>query len=361
MPTLDDLREQAVSQPRSTEAWNRLGYALLSRGGSMSEAQAEEAFNRSLALTADDGAALMGMARVEMARKHGAQAAALLKRVVHLPHESPDLRLNAAQRLCDLLVKSARMGDARDVLRDAASIAGEAGHASPAWLSDLAWRTGAFWWDPVVGRCLLLRRPTAKDAEWLKRSFMDDAFANTVNRAYAAKVRAMPVDRIAAHLDMQSRQSPADLGAQMFLIERHGSGPIGIASFVSIDMASRRAEFIVGFVHDVPHSVVVMELSVLLAEFAFRRACLHKVTAVCYGDNPRLGSLGAVLEKAGFAKEGVQREHVRTLDGRYVDVHLWGALARDVLSNVMLSRSSKRLTTPHSNTMEEPVAREAGI
>lgn len=360
MPILDDLRAQAASQPRSTEAWNRLGYALLSRGGTVPEAEAEEAFNRALSMAADDGAALMGLARVALARKHGDQAIALLKRVVHLSHEVPTLRLHAAHRLCDLLVKGARMDDARDALRDAAMIASTSGEASPAWLGDLTWCTAPFWWAPVVGRCLTLRRPIASDAEWLKRSFMDDVFANTVNRTYAAKVRGMPVDRIAAQLGAQSRQSPAHLGAQLFLIERHGIGPIGIASFVSIDTVSRRAEFIVGFVGDVPHSVVVMELSVLLAEFAFRRAGLHKVTAVCYGDNPRVESLGAVLEKVGFLKEGMQREHVRVADGRYVDVHLWGGLARDLLGNVALCRSSRRLMATHLDS-ETTAPREGRV
>ncbi|HEX5355794.1 MAG TPA: GNAT family N-acetyltransferase [Aquabacterium sp.] len=352
MRILDKLRAQVISQPGNADAWSSLGHALLSQGAG---AEADAAFKRSMALRADNGAALMGMARMAMTRRNDTEAIALLTQVLHLTGETSALRVHAAHRLCDLLIKNCRAGEARDVLRDVVDIADA---IPPVWFEDMCWRAGAFWWEPVVGHRLTLRRPSAEDAAWLKRSFMDDTFASTVNRNYAAKVRGMSVEQIAAQLGMQLGQSPVDLGAQMFLIDRKNAGPIGIASFVSMDLVSRRAEFIIGFVDEVPHGVVVLEASALLAEFAFRRACLHKVSVAFYGDNPRIRLLESVLERVGFIREGVQREHMRVSRERYIDVHLWGGLARDILSNALLNKLSTRLE--RSGTDEMAVMKERG-
>jgi RimJ/RimL family protein N-acetyltransferase len=58
----------------------------------------------------------------------------------------------------------------------------------------------------------------------------------------------------------------------------------------------------------------------LLAEYAFNRLNLHKVTAGCYGNNE--GSTRA-FEKAGFVREGVRKQHF-FCDGARVDLILLG-------------------------------------
>src|SRR6266852_1547707 len=58
----------------------------------------------------------------------------------------------------------------------------------------------------------------------------------------------------------------------------------------------------------------------LLADYAFNRLDLHKLTAGCYGNNE--GSTRA-FEKAGFVREGARKEHFFS-DGGRVDLILLG-------------------------------------
>jgi diamine N-acetyltransferase len=201
---------------------------------------------------------------------------------------------------------------------------------------------GAFWWEPVQGAQLVLRRPQAHDAAWLKACFADDDFASAVNRSYGERIRAASLERVAKELEHQLKTSPVDLGAQMFVIERKSGERLGLASFVMIDSDSRRAEFILGFPGQPPHGMLVFEAGFLLAEFAFRRAQFHKVTASFYGDNPRLKDLEHTVKGLSFLAEGVLRSHTRLPGGKYVDIRLWGALREDVLSNPAMHRYAKR-------------------
>lgn len=63
----------------------------------------------------------------------------------------------------------------------------------------------------------------------------------------------------------------------------------------------------------------------ILSQFAFETLNLHKVTAGCYGVNE--GSRKAFL-KAGFAQEGVRKQH-NYLNGIYTDAVLFGLLESD--------------------------------
>jgi RimJ/RimL family protein N-acetyltransferase len=58
----------------------------------------------------------------------------------------------------------------------------------------------------------------------------------------------------------------------------------------------------------------------LLAEYAFDRLALHKLTAGCYGNNE--GSTRA-FERAGFVREGIRKEHF-FCGGARVDLILLG-------------------------------------
>ena len=60
----------------------------------------------------------------------------------------------------------------------------------------------------------------------------------------------------------------------------------------------------------------------LVTEYAFKTLNLRKVTAGCYANN--VGSEKAFL-KAGFAKEGIRKDHF-FLNGSYVDLVLLGLI-----------------------------------
>ncbi len=59
-----------------------------------------------------------------------------------------------------------------------------------------------------------------------------------------------------------------------------------------------------------------------IVRFGFDELKLHKIFGDNDSDNP---ALGRVLEKAGFKKEGVFKEHVFK-DGKYIDIINWGLI-----------------------------------
>lgn len=264
----------------------------------------------------------------------------IVHRVEDVTASDPGQALLAARQKVQALVQQGRLAEARACLPALSSLLGKT--PPPAWLNDLSWRLDACWWEPVQGNSLRLRKPQGSDAAWLQGCFADAAFASAVNRDYAARIRALPVPQIAQLLEAQLKQSPVDLGAQMFIIERLTGEPLGLATFVSIDVDSRRAEYIIGFAGGVPHGTVVLETTLLLADFAFMRARFHKVTACIYSDNPRLHDLTVSMRKMGFEQEGIQRAHVRLPGGGYVDIHLMGGLRHEVLANPLMRQCAKR-------------------
>lgn len=249
------------------------------------------------------------------------------------------LRQELLQRLARALVKLGRFQEARSAIALALS---ECEGAVPDWLGALSWRLSAHWWAPAEGLKLRVRRPEEADASWLKACFSDEVFGAAVNREYALRIKATPTEQIAQQLGHQLKLPPADLGSVLLVVERLDGAPLGIASFVNLDEVNRRAEFIIGFPGERPHSLVVFEAGLLLAEMAFVSLGFHKVTASVYADNPRLDELTSMLGQLGFSQEGVQREHVRLPDQRFIDVHLWGALGRDVLGNPRMKKYARR-------------------
>ena len=59
-----------------------------------------------------------------------------------------------------------------------------------------------------------------------------------------------------------------------------------------------------------------------IVRFGFSELRIHKIVGDNDADNP---ASGRVLEKAGFKKEGVFKEHYFR-DGKYVDVIHWGII-----------------------------------
>lgn len=263
----------------------------------------------------------------------------IVPRAEDVAASDPGKALLSARQKVQALVQQGRIAEARACLPALAALAGT---PQPAWWHELSWRLDACWWDPVQGANLRLRKPQGLDAGWLQGCFADNAFASAVNRDYAARIRALPVAQVAQLLEAQLKQSPVDMGAQMFIIERLNGERLGLATFVTIDADSRRAEYIIGFAGGVPHGTVVLETTLLLADFVFMRAKLHKVTASVYSDNPRLHDIKESMRKMGFEQEGLLRAHVRLPGGGYVDIHLMGGLRHEVLANPLMRQCAKR-------------------
>lgn len=263
---------------------------------------------------------------------------------------SAEDRLRVARRLVQCLLKAGKPEQARQVIDELQARLTPSTRspiqAQPAWLAHLAWCAHQAWWQPLQGPHVRLRRLQAADARWLKALFSDESFADLVNRDYGQRVRAMPEPTVAQLLAQQARQSPVDTGALIYRVERLDGQALGLASLVTIDSEARRAEFIIGFPKGAATASQVMETGCLLIDLAFGRVGFHKVTSAIYGDNPRLSSLVSSLQALGFEREGLQRQHVKLPGGRFVDLHLMGALREEVLRNARVARLRARCLRP---------------
>ena len=275
------------------------------------------------------------------------EALGVLQQGLKAPWPLPE-RLPLAQRLAECLIKAGQAPQARQLLAQVQSaLAAQATHsgqpqAMPEWCATLAWCVHYAWWQPLQGPQVRLRRLQGPDAAWLKALFSDQGFADLVNRDYGQRVRAMLEATLAQLLAQQAQQSPVDMGALIYRVERLDGHALGLASLVTIDSEARRAEFIIGCPPGAATASQVMETGCLLIDFAFARVGFHKVTSAIYGDNPRLASLVSSLQALGFEREGLQRQHVKLPGGGFVDLHLMGALREEVLSNARVARLRAR-------------------
>lgn len=295
---------------------------------------------------AEAAAELLARAQALTADKRFADAVSCLSQGVRAV-PAPGDKLMLARSLMQLLIQLGQAARARLVLDQVQQWA----PSPPDWLADLSFSLSPAWEQPLQGPALRLRRLVGDDAAWLKALFTDEAFAARVNRDYGQRVNDLTLPQVAQQLEAQAKQLPVDMGAHVLVIEQRSDGArLGLACLVAIDAGSRRAEFIIGFAQPerVP-STWVAETGALMLALAFQRLCMHRVTASLYSDNPRLASLMASLCALGFAKEGVQRQHLRLPDGRHVDLHLLGALRDEVLSQPLAARLIKRYTDAASS------------
>lgn len=204
------------------------------------------------------------------------------------------------------------------------------------------WRVNPTWWSHHEGRALAFRRADPTHAAWLKQVFSTPLFAQQVNRNYANKIARLPLPAISKELDRLARQSPADMGALMLVIEdRQTHRPIGLTSFVSIDPMARQAELVVGFTEE-QASRRIAELSCFLVHLAFERLRFRRVTTSIYSSNPRLALLKSTLKKFGFETEGVLRAHAMQGPNQFSDVHVLGCLDEEVRQSEGVMRHARR-------------------
>lgn len=336
-------QEWTRTHPDDPVAWTELGHVQLKLHRPDEDIKA--AFHRALALAPALPSARHGLARWHVREKRYPDAIATLQPLLPAKGRPLAARAPGLQLLLQLWAHHGNWDAARAACR---ALLDEAMPATPpAWLSHWEWRTRACWWQPLRGPRLTLRRPQENDAAWLKQHFTQPTFATAVNRDYGRRIQALSETQVAQQLAQQQTLSPVDLGAHLLLIGHTDSGErLGVASFVTLDGEHRRGEFIIGFPGQVPHGHVIMETSLLLTDFVFLQAGLHKVTVSIYGDNPRLPDLQATLERLGFRMEGVLREHIGLPDGRRVDVHLLGGLRQEVLAHPLMIRLGQRYLRP---------------
>lgn len=162
-----------------------------------------------------------------------------------------------------------------------------------------------------------LRRAGRGDVPWLA-----ELVSHPDVSAFLAAVRPSTPEAILAEIERAERE-PEGFG--VLVIEERGE-PRGTVTWERVNRRSGIAS-ISGLALD-PRArgrgIAALALELLVAELLGARG-LHRVQAEVYGFNER-GA--AVVERAGFVREGVRRS-AYWRDGRWVDGILFGLIAED--------------------------------
>jgi RimJ/RimL family protein N-acetyltransferase len=197
----------------------------------------------------------------------------------------------------------------KDALEDARSlIRSQPGLASSRSLQRLLHEHQDFWWEPIVGKRVTLRRRDASDAQFVRESWGDADFMRKFNRM----ARPLPQDEGALQqlLSRERATIPSESGAMHWMIDG-SSGPIGFVSATGISMGHRRCEFLIGVIgHQVGPAPV--EAAQLALDFLQRRLGMERLTAYFYPENAHAMRVAC---KFGFQIEGTLKGYVRDAHG----------------------------------------------
>jgi RimJ/RimL family protein N-acetyltransferase len=195
-----------------------------------------------------------------------------------------------------------------------------------------------FWWAPIEGRRVTLRRRNADDLNFVRACWADADFMRKFNRA----ARPLPPEDAALSQTL-SRECAGILSETRALhwTIHTTAGPIGFVSATEHSAAHRRCEFLVGALRQ-PPSWASVEAAHLAIEFLRARAGIERLIAYFYAEN---AYAARVAQKFGFEHEGVLKGHFRNSDGSRCDLlvagmSLIGAHENEKTRNRLISRSS---------------------
>lgn len=220
-----------------------------------------------------------------------------------------------AEQLRQLRLRGA-FADARALLR------AQPGWTASAPLKSLLYEHEDFWWAPIEGRRVTLRRRGARDVGIVRACWADADFMRKFNRA----ARPLPADdaALAGILAREHAGILTEAKALHWTIDTP-EGPIGFVSATDYSPAHRRAEFLIGVLGQAP-GLAQTEAAYLATEFLGARAGIERLTAYFYAENPHAAK---VARKFGFEHEGVLKGYVRDADGRRGDLLVAGMLLAD--------------------------------
>jgi RimJ/RimL family protein N-acetyltransferase len=206
------------------------------------------------------------------------------------------------------------------------------GTAMAARIQSWSLRLAPYWWAPLSGPGVQLRRCRAEDADFYRNCFASRDFAEQFNRQQPWS------GDLAKALAKAGNVSPPDVKAMHWIVADGAGAAIGLATLTSLNLTHRRAEFSIGFPRQVSnlHSTTA---TLLAFHFAFFVARLNKLTAYVYRGNER------ALHNArriGFQLEGLLKDHFYLPPGEFVDVHVLGLTREQLLANDHLLRVAGR-------------------
>jgi RimJ/RimL family protein N-acetyltransferase len=202
-------------------------------------------------------------------------------------------------------------GQARELIRS------QPGFGQSVPLQRLAYEHEDFWWAPIVGRRVTLRRRGPDDLAFVRASWADSDFMRKFNRA----ARPLPAND-SALLQILARERAGTLGqarALHWTIVKCGE-PVGFVSATDYSAQHRRCEFLVGMLRQNP-SAAPAEASALAVSFLSARAGVERFTAFFYAENTYAAQVAA---KFGFEPEGTLRGYIRGPGGARSDLLVAG-------------------------------------
>jgi len=200
--------------------------------------------------------------------------------------------------------------------------------------------------EPLYGKRLTLKAISSSHATFLKNCYNDDGF---MNRYRLAQERTESIEEIQKRLEEIQNYSPLQLRHIEWVIEKRGSNSdggdklIGLASLADYQPCHNRAEFLIGILdpNERNNSGIALEAALLVLEFAFQKAHIHKVTTFIYAYNKEAQKN---ILHLGFHQEALLREHYfDSRSEKFIDLYQSGLLRSDFLSSDQLGRWSKRL------------------
>lgn len=192
----------------------------------------------------------------------------------------------------------------------------------------------------LQGSHVRLVRSAPEYAEFIYTCYQDNSFMDLYR---LAQNRSETKTEIEHRLQREHTMLPQELKRIEWIIlkdEGQKEIPVGLAALADQQVSHRRAEFLLG-IPDPQNRTdnLGLEASLLVLDFAFNQAGLHKVTSFVYGYNHYAQKNTLHL---GFKQEGVLREHIHTENG-FIDLYQNGLLRLEFTNNKKLGLLSKRL------------------
>jgi RimJ/RimL family protein N-acetyltransferase len=205
---------------------------------------------------------------------------------------------------------------ARDLIRS------QPGFATSPALRRLLHEHEDFWWAPIVGKRVTLKRRSADDIDFVRACWGDAEFMRKFNRL----ARPLPADDAALRgILARERAGLFSESKALHWTIHAAAGPIGFVSATDFVAGHRRCEFLIGLLGR-PASAAPVEAAHLAVDFLSERAGIERLTAYFYAENEYAARVAA---KFGFLHEGVLRGYIRDADGGRSDLVVAGMLLVD--------------------------------
>ena len=193
-------------------------------------------------------------------------------------------------------------------------------------------RAAPFWWAPLQGGGVMLRRTQADDAGFYASAFQSPGFAARYNRQVSWR-GDLPRALAAAGL-----RSPLEQQALHWIVCDTQGRRRGLASLTSLNVANAKAEVSVGLPDNASPLQGVMAM-LLIYQFAFFVARLNKLYSYVYTSNAE--ALHNSL-RVGLRHEGTLKDHFYLPPGEFVDVHAMGLTRAQLQADDHLLRLARR-------------------